>query len=68
MEIAGPLGVVDNRRVIQARPVEELLAEFATSPREPNVLLPATTANACRWSKTTISVRSRRRSTACRRV
>ena len=41
---------------------------FATSPKEQNVLPSVTTANACRWFRTTIWARWRRRSTACRRV
>jgi adenylate cyclase len=45
-----------------------LCGPFATSPRGPNVLPPATTANGCRWFRMTTSAHWRRRSTACRRV
>ena len=55
-------GADDRRRSPSRRPCDP----FATSPKEPNALGPATTANACRWFRTMTSARWRRRSTECR--
>ena len=57
-----------HRAVALGRVLATPATHSRSRPQELNVLRPVTSANACRWCKTTTSVRWRRRSTACRRV